>query len=142
MGYANRVITITFDELSDDPEDRIWVCMRNPRLVPLDEMRSGSGDIALDAEGKPVDSGAATGAGYKVLAKLIIGWHAYDATVIPVLDAAGNDVSVPVLLPQAPVTVAAVAKLPMAILNRLMEEMAAINPQMTPPSQEGTGNPS
>ena len=142
MGYANRVITIPFDELSDDPEDRIWVCMRNPKLVPIDEMRSGAGEIPLDADGNPVDSDKATNAGYKILAKLIIGWHVYDATVIPVLDAAGNDVSEPVLLPQAPTTVERVAKLPMAILNRLMEEMAAVNPQTTPPSQEGTGNPS
>jgi hypothetical protein len=141
MGYANRVVTISFPELSDDPEDRIWVCMRNPRLVPIDEMRSG-GDIALDADGKPADSGAAMGAGYKMLAKLIIGWHVYDATVMPVLDAAANDVSEQKLLPQAPVAPEVVAKLPLEILNRLTEELKVVNPQMTPPSQEVTGNPS
>ncbi len=108
--------------------------MRNPKLVPIDEMRAGADEITLNAAGEPADTGAATAAGYKILAKLIIGWHVYDATVVPVLNASGEDVSAPVLLPQAPVTVEMVAKLPMAILNRLMEEMSSINPPPTPAS--------
>jgi hypothetical protein len=142
MGYANRVVTLTFDELSDDPEDRIWVCIRNPKLVPIDEMRSGAGDVATDADGKPADSDAAAKSGYRIFAKLIVGWHVYDATVLPELNAAGEDVGAQVLLPQAPVTVETVAKLPLAILNRLMEELGSVNPPQTPQSQEATGNPS
>ena len=134
MGYANRVVTIQFPDLSDDPGDRIWVTMRNPKMVPIDEMRAGSEGVTLNAQGDPEDSGAATAAGYRILAKLIVGWHVYDATVLPELNASGEDVSTPVMLPQAPVTVEMVAKLPMAILNRLMEEMSSINPPPTPVS--------
>jgi hypothetical protein len=118
--------------------------MRNPRLVPLDEMRGKDAEeITLDANGNPTDTDAATRSGYATLARLIVGWHVWDASVMPELNAAGEDVSVPVLLPQAPVTAATVAKLPSVILTRLMEEMAAgINPPRTPASQEGTGSPS
>jgi hypothetical protein len=141
-GYANRIITISFPELSDDPKERIWVTIRNPKLVPIDEMRGGTGNIQLDANGEPVDSDEAVSAGYGVLAKLVVGWHVWDATVVPVLDAAGNDVSVQVLLPQAPVTAGTIAKLPSVIQNRLMGEVAGVNPQQTPASQEVTGTPS
>jgi hypothetical protein len=140
MGYANRVVTISFPDLSDDPEDRIWVCMRNPKLVPIDEMRRE--EVALDAGGLPVDSDAAAAAGYRLLAKLIVGWHVYDATIAPVLNAAGEDVSEQRLLPQAPAAPETVAKLPMEILNRLSEELKGVNPQPTPASQEATGNQS
>ena len=142
MGYANRVVTIQFPDMSDDPEDKIWVCMRNPKMVPIDEMRSGTDGITLNAAGEPEDTGAATRSGYKILAKLIVGWHVWDATVMPELNAAGEDVSVQVLLPQPPTTAEVIAKLPIEILNRLMEEVASINPQRTPVSQEATGSPS
>jgi hypothetical protein len=142
MGYANRVVTIPFPELSDDPEDRIWVTMRNPKLVPVDEMRAAR-NITLDAGGEPADSDSTMGAAYGVLSRLIVGWHVYDATVIPQLNAAGEDVSEQRLLPQAPgITPAVVAKLPMEILNRLSEELKSVNPRMTPASQEATGSPS
>ena len=47
------------DDLSDDPEDRIWVTMRNPRLVPLDEMRGKDAEaVACDALIVPVVTGS------------------------------------------------------------------------------------
>ena len=63
-------------------------------------------------------------------------------SLVPELNAAGEDVSVQVLLPQPPTTAEVIAKLPIEILNRLMEEVASINPQRTPVSQEATGSPS
>lgn len=135
-------MTIQFPDLQADPDDRIWVTMRNPKLVPIDDLRAGRESITLNAAGEPEDMGAATSAGYAILVRLIVGWHVYDATTMPELNAAGEDVSTPALLPQAPVTMDTVAKLPMVILNRLMEELSAVNPQATPASQEATGTPS
>jgi hypothetical protein len=129
-GYANRVVTIHFPELSE-PEDDVHVVMRNPKTVPAGELRSSAGDVATGEDGQPTDA-AAEGAGYAVMAKLIIGWHVYDGT--------STEDDQP-LLP-LPATPESVGKLPMEILTRLSEELAKVNPQPTPASPEATSTPS
>lgn len=141
MGYVDRVVTLRFPELSDDPADSIWVTMRNPKLVPLDELRSGTAGLAFGEDGMPADMDAATASAMAVLAKLVVGWHVYDATAIPQLNAAGEAVGEQLLLPQAPVTPQMIGKLPMAIQNAMSEVLASVNPQTTS-SPEATSTPS
>lgn len=127
-GYANRVITIPFPELSEDQEtDPIRVTIRNPRLMSMGELQPK--DVELDAEGNPVDQSAAQRESFAIMAKLIIGWRVYDPTAPIELDENGEVVGDQPLLPQE-FTADTVAKLPMAIINRIGTEMAeAVNPQ-------------
>lgn len=136
-GYGNRVIHLNFDELSEsfDPAvftaggiqvDPIWVSMRNPRLMPPGELSPD--DVELDAQGQPVKPEDASNSMYRIFAKLIIGWSAYDSSDFQIDPATGHP------LPQAklplPATPELVKKLPTVIINRIAEEMtAAANPQ-------------
>lgn len=127
-GYANRVIHLTFDELSENPaQDPIWVSLRNPRLVPPDELRPKN--VATDpVTGAPLDTNAAEEAMYAVFTKLIIGWRVYDASCMAIDESTGEPLDQP-RLPMPPTT-EAVAKLPSVILARLVEEFTqAANPQ-------------
>lgn len=128
MGYANRLIKLDFPDLSEDPAaDPVWVTIRNPRLVPPHELTPEQ--VTPIVNGQPEDPEKATQATYKMIAKLIVGWRAYDATTPVVLDAAGNDTAPAVLLP-AEFTAGNVAKLPMEIINRIGQEMGeAANPR-------------
>lgn len=127
-GYANRVIHMPFPELSEDPEnDPIWVSLRNPRLVPPEELRPKG--VATDPNtGQPLDTNAAEMAMYTVFAKLIIGWRVYDASYMALDETTGEPLDQPRLpMPPTPETV---AKLPSAILTRLVEEFTqAANPR-------------
>jgi hypothetical protein len=128
MGYANRVIRLDFPDLTDDPvNDKIWVTIRNPKLVPSGELTPEQVTPVVD--GQAEDAAAANASMHKMFAKLIIGWRAYDASEIPVLDAAGNPVGEQALLPME-YTEATVAKLPMEILNAIGREVTeALNPR-------------
>lgn len=136
MGYGNRIIHLNFDELSEtfDPAvfaaggtqiDSIWVSMRNPRLMAPGELTPK--EVALDANGQPVNADDASSSMYEIFSKLIIGLRAYDATDFQI-----DDTGRP--LPQSPLSMPAtpdvVRKLPTVIINRIAEEMtAAANPQ-------------
>jgi hypothetical protein len=124
-GYANRVVTLHFPELSEEGDD-IHIVMRNPKLVAPDELRRR--DVAANPDGTPADMGEAMLASYEVIAKLIIGWFAYDATET---DAEGN-------MPRLtlPATPAQVGKLPLMIINAISEEMGKVNPQKPTESPE------
>lgn len=127
-GYANRIIHMPFPDLSEDPEnDPIWVSLRNPRLVPPDELRPKG--VATDpGTGQPLDANAAEAAMYAVFAKLIVGWRVYDASYMALDDNTGEPLDQP-RLPMPPTT-ESVAKLPSVILARLVEEFTqAANPQ-------------
>jgi hypothetical protein len=130
-GYANRIVTIHFPELSEPPDD-VHVVMRNPKTVPAGELRSSAGDVPTGPDGTPADDDKAESAGYAVLAKLIIGWHVYDGT--------STEDDQPLL--GLPATPESVGKLPMEILTRLTEELAKVNPQPTPASPGATSSPS
>lgn len=128
MGYSNRIIRIPFPDLTADPEnDPIWVALRNPRLVPPEELTPDQ-DTGITS-GVPDDAKAANRAGRKVMAKLIVGWRAYDASIPPEINAVGEDVTPQVLLPHdfSPENI---ARLPLEIIQAIGKEMTdAINPR-------------
>lgn len=125
MSYSNAVITLRFDQLTDDPQnDPIWVALKNPKIMPPEALRPKG--VAVDAEGKPVDTDDAMAAMYSIIAGLVIGWRAYDATNIQI-DALGN--VVPMALLPTPATPDLVRCLPMEILNQIADVIRqAANP--------------
>jgi hypothetical protein len=131
MGYKSPVITLTFPELSEDPEgDPIRVIIRNPRLMAPGEFLSGETAPKTGPDGQPEPDEDQADRGYARMAKIVIGWRVYDATAPIKVDAEGNVTSPPAPLLPLPATAATVAKLPMAILSRLGDELkAATNPQ-------------
>lgn len=126
MGYANRVITQAFPEVSDGPDDKIWVAIRNPRLALAPEITSAT----QGSDGEQASTNA-------MLAALIVGWRVYDASAPVTLDADGNDVSEPAELLPLPATPELVAKLPAVIYIWLGEQLRKAFPQMPTGSQEG-----
>lgn len=121
-GYANRLISLTFDDLTDDPQnDPIWVSIRNPKLMPPGELQARQ--VPLGEDGKPVDNDAAMTSMYEVVAKMIVAWRVYDATVLEVNPETGEPLDQPLL--GLPATPERVAKLPMEIINRISEQMSA-----------------
>lgn len=121
--------------------------IRNPRLVPAEELRAAYGAEVTETDLKrlraakaALDEGISlppednlvteddTRRGYAFIAKLVVAWHVYDAT------SAEKDQP---LLP-LPATPELVAKLPAEILTRIMQEVQAINPQQTPATQTAT----
>lgn len=126
MGYANRLVHVDFTEELAEPGDSVWVTIRNPKHLTAAELRPR--EVALMPDGvTPVNMDDATNAMYETLAKLIVGWHVYDAS-----DLTLNEDGTPTaqaLLP-VPATPELVAKLPVAIVKRLSEEVTnAVNPQ-------------
>jgi hypothetical protein len=112
-GYDNRFKRIDFPELGAD----IYVTIRNPKTQPPSKLKPEG--IRLDEAGNPVDEDEAEVAMYKVLATLIRDWHVYDAS---------SDEDEQPLLP-LPATAEAVGLLPMEIINKIANELAAaVNP--------------
>jgi hypothetical protein len=126
-GYSNPIVHIPFIELMSDTEDPIWVSIRNPRLMSPQELQPKP--IAMDDKGQPVDPLDARNAMNDVIAKLIVGWRVYDPASIKVDDNTGE------LLPMerfpSPATPTLVARLPVAIITKLAEEVTSA---MNPPS--------
>lgn len=142
-GYANRVIHIPFPDLTDDPvNDPIWLSIRNPQYMSPQEMRPK--DLAMNADGTPVDTAAAQDSMYEVYAKLILGWRVYDPRSISIDPETGVEADM-VRLPSPP-TPELVAKLPMVIINKLSEVVKeAINPpsgSATDTSKTSSSSPS
>lgn len=126
-GYRDQVTTLTFPELSEEG-DLIWVTIRNPKLMSLEELQPK--DVPVDAEGNPIDPAAAQRESYAIMAKLIIGAHVYDATAPIELDETGQVISDMPLLPRTGYTAELIAKLPIEIMNRIGSVMTeAVNPQ-------------
>ncbi|MEV6674572.1 hypothetical protein [Streptomyces sp. NPDC051162] len=129
-GYTNRVILLEFPQLGE----RVSVLLRNPRLLPPGEITPE--DVPLGPDGQPLDQQAAQQAMYKVMARVIAAWHAYDATSTgaPVdIDLDADDLDEQIKALEAaeqtrlgPVTPENVARLPMAIINRIGEELGRI----------------
>lgn len=112
-GYANRTLMLDFPDLSEEG-DNVHIVIKNPRMVPLHELQPA--DVPTNADGTPVDDTAATTAMFKVFAALVKAWHVYDAT---------DDGDDQALLP-LPATPETVAKLPMEIQKRLIEEVTKV----------------
>lgn len=123
-GLKDRFITITFPELTEEGDNSLYVTFRNPKLVPLDWLRSR---VATNANGAPVNEEAATQEGYERLARLITDIRMYDA----------EDENVDQALLEMPMTAAKVARLPLVVNTRIAEEMSKVgeSPTTTPDSQ-------
>ena len=129
-GYTNRVILLQFPELGD----KVSVLLRNPRLLPPSEITPE--DVAVDDKGQPLDPQAANQAMYKVMARLIVAWHVYDASTASSeasidLDADNLDEQLDAFeaadqIRLTEITADNVAKLPMAIINKIGEEIGRV----------------
>ncbi|MGW5477712.1 hypothetical protein [Streptomyces sp. NPDC004008] len=132
-GYNNPYVLLQFPELGDD----VSVLMKNPQLLPPDALTPE--DVAMDADGKPVDNQAANEAGYKMMAGIIVAWKVYEAfntsdalNVDPDADPAALYESLSAGTPTrlGKVTPENVGRLPMVILKRIMEEIGrVVDPQ-------------
>jgi len=119
-GYKNRTVTLEFPELAEDG-DKIYVALRNPRMVPVTALRTRQ--VARDANGEALDPDDEQTAVFEVYAGLITDWHVYDATSI-------DENQPPLTLPA---TAELVGKLPLEIQERISEEVnARRNPTTTP----------
>ncbi|MFF0409056.1 hypothetical protein ACFYUY_01300 [Kitasatospora sp. NPDC004745] len=133
-GYRDRFILVTFPEVGDDAS----ILLRNPRLVPPAMLEPDP--IETDANGEPVDRDAAREATYAVFARLIVAWRGmYDATAVDLPAEAVHGGDLGDLLarleetgqqPLGDPSPATVARLPIAVVNRLAEEIGnAANPR-------------
>lgn len=129
-GYTNRFVLLPFPELGD----KVSVLMRNPRLLPPSEITPE--DVQTDADGRPLDPQAANQSMYKVMARIIIDWHVYDSasdSALPDIDLDADDLDAQLAALESTdqvrldkVTPENVAKLPMAIINRIGEEIGRV----------------
>lgn len=124
-GLKNRLITIDFPDLTEDGEPMLYVTLRNPKLVPMDWLRS---KVATDDNGAPLNEDAATQESYVRLARLITDLRMYDAEQE---DADGNQ---PLI--ELPMTAEKVSRLPLIVNTRIAMELGKIgeDPTMTPDS--------
>lgn len=119
--YLNRFIDLGFPELAgNDDSGRavVWVKIRNPRLIPGQDLLGGA-NVPVGADGKPVDAVAAGRQTFEMMAKLIIAGNVWDAESL--------DDEPPLL--NMPPSAAEVGRMPMVILNAIGEELAKANPQ-------------
>jgi hypothetical protein len=122
-GYANRIVTIKFPELSEEG-DQVFVVLRNPKTVALSKLEAQQ--VATNPDGTPVETEAAA-AGYSLLARLILGGHLYDATVDDV-DENGFPVDQPLLT--YPMSMEKAKTLPVEVINRIFAHIQeAQNPR-------------
>lgn len=127
-GYANPYVLLPFPELADDCS----VLMRNPQLLPPSEITPK--DVPLDDQGKPVDPNAANEAMYEVMARTIVAWKVYEAfaTGLPPVDPEADPAEVLATLEGmeqrriGEVSTENVGRLPMAIIQRVMEEIGKV----------------
>jgi hypothetical protein len=140
-GYRDRIIRISFPGLTDDDNgDPVWVIIRNPSLMPADELRAYADKIspaaitaAVNGDGTVTAdqvSGTDMEAAYRMFARLIIAWRVYDASAVPMINEAGDVVGEQPLLP-SPAAPDLIAKLPLEIINRLSEELGKAAPRTT-----------
>jgi hypothetical protein len=122
-GYANRIITEHFPELSEPGED-IFVVFRNPKTQTMSRFEMDA--VAKEADGSP-NSAEATAAVYQLMSRLIIGGHLYDARVDGV-DEHGNLTDQPLLT--YPLSPEAASGLPLEIITKISRHIQeAQNPQ-------------
>ncbi|MDI5965718.1 hypothetical protein [Streptantibioticus silvisoli] len=129
-GYNNRFVLLTFPELGE----KVSVLLRNPKLQPPNDLTPE--DVPVDADGEPVDQKDAERAVYKMVAGLIVDWRVYDASAsgeTPAIDLDADDLDAQMAALEAAdqvrldkVTPENVARLPMAILNRISEEIGRV----------------
>lgn len=147
-GYRNPTIRLDFPDLAQEG-DRVFVIIRNPRTMAPGELRSAAGKVteadearfaaakaAMDATGAVPDDLANDedeNRGYAIMAKLVLSWRVWDATVPIKIDEETGDLihdeeTAPRLLP-LPATPALIGKVPGDILAAITEELQKANPQ-------------
>lgn len=104
MGYANRLVRLDFPDLADEG-DEIWVQIRNPKTLPLDQLTSKV--TATDLDGVDKADPKVMAAVYDLVASVIVDWHVYD----------GSRDDEPLL--ELPATAEKVATLPTEIVLRV-----------------------
>lgn len=117
-GYANRVITLDFPELSEnDQEGRVFVVIRNPKTVTLSKLEVAA--VAQGPEGQPnaEEAGAVVNG---LLARLIIGGRLFDAEVDGI-DADGVPLDQPELT--YPLTEETAGKLPIEVVRAITDKI-------------------
>lgn len=127
-GYANPYVMLLFPELGDDCS----ILMRNPQLLPPSEITPE--DVQTNADGQPVDPQAANEAMYKVMARTIVAWKMYEAfsADLPMVDPDADPADVLASLETmeqrriGSVTAENVGRLPMAAIQRVMEEISRV----------------
>ncbi len=124
-GYANRVKTLKFPDLSEDWDtDPVWVVIRNPMTMDPEELASAYDGVSLSDEGKATDRKAARAGNHKLIAKLVIAARAYDATHEPTVDPLTGEITGNAdqpLLPPTPWAPEVAAKLPSAIQAEIIK---------------------
>ncbi|MFD7016140.1 hypothetical protein [Streptomyces sp. NPDC059928] len=129
-GYSNRYIPLPFPKLGE----RVSVLLRNPRLLPPSEITPR--DVPLGSNGQPLDPAAAQEAMYEVMARVIVAWNVYDASSAggPLdIDLTADNVDEQLKALESAdqkrlgdVTAENVARLPMAIITAIGEELGRI----------------
>lgn len=133
MSYAEPYKLLTFPELGDD----VSVLIKNPQLMPPDALTPE--DVPVNDKGEPLNPKDGMAASYKLIAGLIVAWKVYEAfdpTDALDVDTDADPADIFARLGSGAqqrfgkVTPEAVGRLPMAILQRLMEEIGRVtNPQ-------------
>jgi hypothetical protein len=128
-GYTNPYVLLQFPDLGDD----ISVLMKNPQLLPPSDIQPE--DVPTDDNGQPLDQNAAQEAMYKVMARLIVAWKVYEAfdpnaalDIDPEADPAAlfDSLGAGEQKRLGNVTVENIARLPLAIINRIGEEVGRV----------------
>ncbi|MDX3243661.1 hypothetical protein [Streptomyces sp. ME18-1-4] len=128
-GYTNPYVLLQFPELGDD----VSVLMKNPQLLPPSEITPE--DVPTGEDGQPTDPQAANEAMYKVMARIILAWKVYEAfapgdslDIDPEADPADLFASLDggAQTRLGKVTPENVARLPLAIINRVGEEIGRV----------------
>lgn len=124
-GFANRVRTLTFPELTEEGEPILFVAVRDPKTMPPKLLMPP--DIARGPDGQPLVPEEAEQRSREILARMVIRWRMYDAS-----DFAVDDEGFPLeqaMLP-LPATPELIEKLPLVVthaMNTLIVE--ALNPK-------------
>ncbi|WP_037616460.1 hypothetical protein [Streptomyces aureus] len=128
-GYTNPYVLLTFPELGED----VSVLMKNPQLLPPSEIQPE--DVPTDEDGQPKDPQEAQMAMYRVMARLIVAWKVYEAfnSEVPVeVDPEADPAELFETLGAGEqqrlgkVTADNVGRLPLAIINRIGEEVGRV----------------
>jgi len=128
-GYTNPYVLLPFPELGDD----ISVLMKNPQLLPPSEIQPE--DVPTDENGQPKDPEEAQRAMYRVMARLIVAWKVYEAfdpdatlDIDPEADPADlfETLGAGEQKRLGAITVDNIARLPLAIINRIGEEVGRV----------------
>ncbi len=149
--YAQRLILLNFPELAE-PGDKVWVTIRNPKVVPPDTLvvkgskLSARAQAAVAADGQDqavefdeADRDEAFTTSHVIISRLVAGWHVYDGLAPVTLDDDGREIpSGESHLIPLPATPERVARLPSLIIARILEEVKRATPQIATGNQEAT----